>query len=57
MGQSMLCHECKQPLIEIDNRGQQLSGCLTCNIWWTADGGKVRLSEEDVAALHTLRRG
>jgi len=24
---------CRQPLIEIDNRGQRLSGCLTCNLW------------------------
>ena len=29
------CRECKQPLTELDNGGQYLRGCLTCNIWWT----------------------
>jgi hypothetical protein len=23
------CHECKQPLVEIDNRGIPLTGCIT----------------------------
>ena len=40
------CLECKQPLVEIDNRGQRLTGCMTCNIWWSAEGKKVRLSEK-----------
>src|SRR5262249_20583786 len=25
------CTECKQPLIEVDSRGQHLRGCLSCN--------------------------
>ena len=50
------CRECKRPLAEIDNRGQRLTGCMTCNIWWSADDKKVRLSEGDLAALHALRR-
>ena len=50
------CFECKQPLVEIDNHGQRLTGCVTCNIWWSADDKKVRLSEEDLAALHELQR-
>ena len=50
------CRECKQAVMKIDNRGQPLTGCLTCNIWWSPDGNKVRLSEEDLAALHELRR-
>jgi hypothetical protein len=33
-------------MIEIDNRRQLLTGCLTCNIWWSVEGEKVRLSEE-----------
>ena len=45
-----------RPLAEIDNRGQRLTGCMNCNIWWSAEGNKVRLSEEDLAALHALRR-
>jgi hypothetical protein len=49
------CFECKRPLAEIDNRGQHLRGCMTCNIWWSADDKKVRLSEVDLAVLHALR--
>jgi hypothetical protein len=51
-----VCRECKGPLTEIDNRGQLLRGCMTCNIWWSVSGDKVRLSEEDLHALHQLRR-
>ena len=47
--------QCKQPLIEIDNRGKRLKGCLTCNLWSTADGKRwKRLSEEDLRAFHQL---
>ena len=46
------CRECKHPVVEIDNRGTRLTGCMTCNIWWTGDDKKVRLSEEDLGALH-----
>jgi hypothetical protein len=42
------CNQCKQPLIEIDNRGERLKGCLTCNLWSTVDLKLwKRLSEED----------
>ena len=51
------CCECKQPLVEIDNRGKRLTGCMTSNIWWSADDEKVRLSEEDLRALRAMRRG
>ena len=30
---------------------------MNCNIWWSLEGAKVRLSEEDFRALHQLRRG
>jgi hypothetical protein len=50
------CTECKQLLIEIDNRGQRLRGCLTCNKWRDGQGNQVKLSVEDLAALHALRR-
>jgi hypothetical protein len=33
-----------------------LTGCLTCNIWSSADGKKVRLAVDDLADLHGLRR-
>jgi hypothetical protein len=49
------CHECKRTLIEIDNYSERLTGCMTCNIWWTADDIKKRLSEADLHALHLLR--
>jgi hypothetical protein len=50
------CRECGQELIEIDNRGERLLGCLTCNLW-AAEGKEhwVRLSEEDLRALQELR--
>ena len=51
------CNKCKQPLIEIDNRGKLLKGCLTCNLWSTGDGKRwKRLSEEDLRAFHQLVR-
>ena len=27
------CNNCGQALMEIDNRGERLMGCLTCNLW------------------------
>jgi hypothetical protein len=50
------CHECKRPLTEIENRGRLLKGCMTCNIWWSGSGDKVRLAEEDLHSLHVMRR-
>ena len=46
------CFECKRPLVEIDNRGQRLTGCMTCNIFdakhlddgWTAKGSVEKLA-------------
>ena len=51
------CFECKRPLVEIDNRGQRLRGCMTCNIWWSLRGaGPIKLSVEDLAALQAMGR-
>jgi hypothetical protein len=51
------CNQCKQSLIEIDNHGERLIGCMTCNLWATAEGKRwKRLSEEDLNALHQLNR-
>jgi hypothetical protein len=45
-------------LIEIDNRGERLTGCLTCNLWSATDSKRwTRLSVEDLHALHHLRHG
>ena len=49
--------ECKQPLVQIDNRRKHLTGCMTCNIWWSADDKKVRISDEDLRALHQMPSG
>jgi hypothetical protein len=27
------CNQCGGELIEIDNRGERLTGCLFCNLW------------------------
>jgi hypothetical protein len=51
------CNQCKQPLIEIDNGGERLKGCLTCNLWSTVDRKLwKRLSKEDLRALYALVR-
>lgn len=52
------CRHCKMPLIEIDNHGERLVGCPTCNLWSAGDDKKWRrLCEEDLAALYLLRHG
>ena len=52
------CHNCGQELIEIDNRGERLTGCVSRNLWVPTDGDRwVRLSVEDLNALHQLRHG
>jgi hypothetical protein len=48
------CKECGQPIIEIDNRGKHLRGCLTCNGWRDSEDNFVELSVEDLTALHAL---
>jgi hypothetical protein len=50
------CHECKQPLIAVDNRRQHLVGCLVCNRWTDKDGNTVQLSEKDLVALYGLNK-
>jgi hypothetical protein len=49
------CKDCGQALLEIENQGQHLRGCLTCNKWQDGDGNVVKLSVEDLAALHAPR--
>jgi hypothetical protein len=50
------CTECRQPLIEIDNRRQRLRGCMTCNEWYDDKGNLIRLPLENLSALHARRR-
>jgi hypothetical protein len=50
------CNQCDQELIQIDNRGERLVGCLTCHLWVAADSELwIRLSEKDLRSLHQLR--
>ena len=52
------CHNCRKELMEIENDGLRLTGCLTCNLWTPVEGDRwVRLSREDLRALHQLRHG
>jgi hypothetical protein len=59
-GRMDCCNHCKQELIDIDSRGERLTGCLSCNLW-SASGEKlwITLSKEDLnaLALHHLRHG
>jgi len=34
------CYNCGQELIEIENDGLRLAGCLTCNLWAPPDGDR-----------------
>jgi hypothetical protein len=50
------CDRCGAPLIQIDPYGDQLTGCLACNVW-RGDRGAfiVELAVEDWEALGKLR--
>ena len=48
------CHECKRPVIAIGFYSEHLKGCLTCNISWTPNDTKKRLSEADLRALYDM---
>jgi len=50
------CQQCHQSLKEIDNFGQRLRGCFTCNLWAAPEGGAwIRLSEENLRSFYKLR--
>jgi hypothetical protein len=49
------CKQCDQPLVEIDNWGQRLTGCLTCNLWQADTGESCRLAPDDIVALRSLK--
>ena len=52
------CNQCGQEFVEIDNRGERLVGCLTCNLWAALGSTRwIRLNEEEMRALHQLRHG
>ena len=51
------CNQCQQELIGIENRGERLTGCLSCNLW-SVTGEKlwIELCADDLHALEELRR-
>jgi len=50
------CKRCNGTLIEIEDQGTQLRGCLACNDWHSIDGlRRVKLAEEDVEVLRSIR--
>jgi hypothetical protein len=50
------CDRCGAPLIQIDHYGDQLTGCLACNVWRGDKGAFiVELAVEDWEALGKLR--
>ena len=48
------CRECKQPLLEIGNRGEHLTGCMACNIWWSQEGKKSSGCQWRICTRFTL---
>lgn len=50
------CKRCSGTLIEIEDSGTRLIGCLDCNDWRSIDGlRRVKLADDDVGALRKLR--
>ena len=48
----MQCDRCGERLIEIDRRGERLTGCVQCNCWRSNRSAfTVELSLEDFQAL------
>jgi hypothetical protein len=46
------CKQCNQRLVEIDNYGERLIGCIECNRWtWRGSKRAIELPEGDVEAL------
>ena len=49
------CERCRRPLTEIDYYGEQLVGCVKCNLW-RSDQSEINLSEEELMALNEIDR-
>jgi hypothetical protein len=51
------CKQCNQRLVEIDNYGERLIGCIECNRWRSlASKRPIELPEDDLEALKLARR-
>jgi hypothetical protein len=49
------CGTCQRPLTEINFYGEQLKGCIECNVWTDTDGASRKIPEEDIEALKGMR--
>jgi hypothetical protein len=51
------CKQCDQPLVEIDNYGERLIGCIECNRWtWRGSKQPIELPVDDLEALKLASR-
>jgi hypothetical protein len=54
--ETTVCFHCREPMIEVDNYGQRLIGCVGCNRWARFGSEDViELPEEDIEALRYWR--
>ena len=52
---SSRCKQCNQRLVEIDNYGERLIGCIECNRWtWPGRKRPMELPEDDLEALKAV---
>jgi hypothetical protein len=52
---SSRCKQCNQRLVEIDNYGERLIGCIECNRWsWRGSKRLMELPENDLEALRAV---
>jgi hypothetical protein len=52
---SSRCKQCDQPLVEIDNYGERLIGCIECNRWsWRGSKQPMEVPEDDLEALKAV---
>jgi hypothetical protein len=51
------CKQCNQPLVEIDNYGERLIGCIECNQWtWRGSKRLIELARHDLEALKGVKK-
>jgi hypothetical protein len=55
LAMSSRCKQCNQRLVEIDNYGERLIGCIECNRWsWRGSKRPMELPEDDLEALKAV---
>src|SRR5262245_18053418 len=54
---SSRCKQCNQPLVDIDNYGERIIGCIKCNRWtWRGSKQPIELPVDDLEALKLASR-